>query len=204
MKIRLARPPTIGRLIYRGALFRISTTEKVLCLTFDDGPCPDSTPFLLDILEEQYNVKAVFFCNGRAAETYPWLMERIRLGGHLIGNHGYDHLDGWTTGLKEYCANAYQAALLTSDTLFRPPYGRIRPCQYKRLKRSFRVMFWDIMSFDFDKEFGAERSLKLLERKIRPGSVIVMHDTPSSSCLSFINDFIQASTSKGYRFELLT
>ena len=202
MKLRIPGFPFPAELLFPGAVFRISSTEKVLCLTFDDGPHPGSTPGLLRILDET-GVKAVFFCSGRQAEKYPELLDAIKKHGLSVGNHGYAHRSGWKTGLKEYCADVYKASSLTSDTLFRPPYGRILPCQYRRLSKSFTIVLWDIMPFDYDKKYGAARSSRLLSRNIRPGSVIVLHDTPASSCRSFLSDFIRQSIKRGFRFELI-
>ena len=102
--MRFFRPCIISGWLYPDALFRIRTTEKLLYLSFDDGPDPDSTPLLLDLLAS-YNVKVMFFCNGKAAEKYPDLMDKIMSGGHLIGNHGYNHLNGWITSLDNYTVN---------------------------------------------------------------------------------------------------
>ncbi|MCU0461462.1 MAG: polysaccharide deacetylase family protein [Bacteroidales bacterium] len=197
--MRLFRPFIAARWLFPKALFRIISPGKTVCLTFDDGPHPESTPQLLKILDSE-NVRAVFFCSGEAAEKYPGLINEIRRNGHLIGNHGYYHFCGWRTSAKKYFENAEKAAQFTSSTLFRPPYGRIRLNQYQRLKKQFRIVFWDIMSFDFDSSFGADRSLHILKKKLRPGSIIVLHDTPGSNCRMFLQDFIKATISKGYRF----
>ncbi len=200
--MRLFRPCIFLPLVYPGAVFRIRTSEKVLFLTFDDGPDPESTPLLLDILDGM-DVKALFFCSGRAAEKHKSLVHELIRRGHSAGNHGYGHLKGCNTPVKEYCENAIMAAKYTSSTLFRPPYGKICLSQYRRLKKSFRIIFWDIMPYDFDTSFGAERSLRVLNRKIRPGSVIVLHDTSTSTCKYFLREFIETSVSKGYRFEVI-
>src|SRR4030043_414236 len=130
--MRFFRPWLISRWLYSDALFRIKTSEKVFCLTFDDGPDPDSTPGLLDILDK-HNVKAVFFCSGRSAEKYPYLIDLIKDKGHLVGNHGYNHLKGWKTCTKKYLEDIKYASCFTSDNLFRPPYGSLAPEQYMRL-----------------------------------------------------------------------
>ncbi len=197
--MRFFRPFLPAVWLFREALFRISISEKRACLTFDDGPDPESTPELLDILDTM-NVKAVFFCSGDAAEKYPELAVEIKRRGHTLGNHGYYHLNGCSTPLKEYCENAARASQFTSDSLFRPPYGRLRISQYKQLKKSFKIVFWDIMSYDYDTSFGAERSLGLLNRNLRPGSIIVLHDTPTSTCKSFLKEFIKTAVGKGYTF----
>lgn len=187
-------------MLYPEAHFRIDTTEKLLCLSFDDGPDPDSTPGLLDILHN-LNIRALFFCNGIAAEKYPGLVARIIAEGHSIGNHGFNHLNGWKTSCKEYCNDVIRASRLTSGKLFRPPYGKLSHRQYMEIKKTFRIFLWDVMPYDFDKSFGAERSLAILNRKIRPGSIVVLHDNPGSTCQHFLKDFIGNSINRGYRFE---
>jgi len=198
--MRLIRPWLIFRFLYTDALFRIKTEDKILCLTFDDGPDPGSTHEILSVLEK-YGVKAVFFCSGRAAEKYSELVTEIISRGHLIGNHGYDHPDGWKTSCKRYHEDIKKAAIFTSDTIIRPPYGHLRMNQYRCLRKTYKIVFWDIMPYDFDPRFDASRSFELLKKKIRPGSVIVLHDTPASYCINYLEDFIKSSVSKGYRFE---
>jgi len=199
--MRFIRPFLFSGFLYPEALFRIKTGNKILYLTFDDGPDPQSTPALLGILDN-YNVKAMFFCTGQAVEKYPELLSEIRRKGHLVGNHGYAHLDGWKTSVDEYLTDVNKAAGLTSDTLFRPPYGHLRINQYRHLKRKFKIIFWDIMPYDFDSEFTPSLSLELLKKKIRPGSIIVLHDSADSSSKCFLEEFIETSINIGYRFEI--
>jgi peptidoglycan/xylan/chitin deacetylase (PgdA/CDA1 family) len=197
--MRLFRPWLISGCLYPEGFFRIKTEEKILCLTFDDGPDPGSTPALLKILEK-HQVKALFFCTGILAEKHPELIDAIRNNGHNIGNHSYSHPDGWKTCTRRYCDDMKNAAGVTSDRYFRPPYGHLTISQYLEIRKTYKIFFWDIMAYDFNMSFGAERSLRLLNRRIRPGSIIVLHDTPESTCNCFINDFIEISLSKGYRF----
>jgi peptidoglycan-N-acetylglucosamine deacetylase len=200
--MRLFRPCFIAGWLYPEAIFRIRTEKKILCLTFDDGPDPDSTPPLLDILEK-YNIKGVFFCDGKAAEKYPELVELIVSKGHIVGNHGYMHFNGLRTSTEKYFKDVLKAAGLTSSILFRPPFGRMGIKQYRRLKKQYRIVLWDIMPYDFDKNFGSERSLQILKKRIRPGSIIVLHDKPSSIGNTIIDEFITYAISSGYRFELI-
>ncbi len=191
--------PSLASRIYPEALFRIRTKEKILCLTFDDGPDPDSTPGLLEILK-RHNVKSIFFCDGRAAETYPALVSMIREEGHIVGNHGYNHLNGWSTSLSEYCRDVNHASGFTSSSLFRPPYDLLRINQYFRLKASFKIVFWDVMPYDFDRAIPPARSLEILNRQIRPGSVIVLHDRQDSTTVSFLDEFLDTSAGSGWEF----
>jgi peptidoglycan/xylan/chitin deacetylase (PgdA/CDA1 family) len=199
--MRLFRPWFFFRSLYPDVISRIKTSEKILFLTFDDGPDPESTPEVLDILNN-YNVRAIFFCNGEAAEKYPDLVEKIKETGHLIGNHGYNHLNGWKTSIDKYCDDINRASQFTSGNLFRPPYGRLTINQYRILRKSFRIILWDIMCYDFDRSFDAERSLHILNKKLQSGSIIVLHDTTASTSRTFLKDFIEKSISEGYRFEL--
>lgn len=200
--MRLFRPGFLTGWLYPEAIFRIRTTEKVLYLTFDDGPDPVSTPRLLDILKT-YNIKVLFFCDGRAAEKFPDLMNQIRKEGHLIGNHGYSHFDGWHTDSVKYINDIIRASDITSDKIFRPPFGRLSVKQKKRLLKSYKIVYWDLMPYDFDKSFGSRKSLRMLKDKIRSGSIIVLHDTASSSANTIIDEFLAFAISSGYRFELI-
>jgi peptidoglycan-N-acetylglucosamine deacetylase len=188
--------------LYPEAKFRIKTTEKILYLTFDDGPDPQSTPFLLEILKK-HDIQATFFCVGHKAEEHPGLIKQILGNGHGIGNHTYNHTDGWRTGSARYIDEVTRASKSTSSFIFRPPFGRLKPDQYRILKRHFLIVFWDIMAYDFDMTFGAENSLKLLKKKIRPGSIIVLHDTPKSTVRFFLDEFVTFAVAKGYRFDPL-
>ena len=123
--------------------------------------------------------------------------------GHLVANHSFDHPDGWRTGTAGYVEDVRKAAKFTSDWLFRPPFGRLGLRQYYILKKEFKIVFWDLMPYDFDKTFGREKSLKILKTKIRPGSVIVLHDSPSSCAELILDEFLSYAVEKGYRFETL-
>lgn len=199
--MRLFRPGIIAGYLYPEAIFRIKTTEKILYLTFDDGPDPLSTLNILDLLDK-HTVKAVFFCCGKEAEKYPYLISEIKDRGHHIGNHSYNHPDGWRTSLQKYVADVSTAAKHTSSDLFRPPYGRLRLNQYRKLRKEYKIVFWDIMAYDFDTSFGSENSLQILKKKIRPGSIVVLHDKVSGYSIKILQEFLSYAANSGYRFEL--
>jgi peptidoglycan-N-acetylglucosamine deacetylase len=200
--MRLFRPGLLAACLYSEALFRIKTSEKVLYLTFDDGPDEGSTRQLLDILN-RYSIKGLFFCSGNAAEKNPGLMKLIRSNGHRVGNHGYYHLDGWRTDAATYYSDIVKASGFTSAKIFRPPFGRLSLKQRKKVSESYKIVFWDIMPYDFDIAFGRDRSLRILKEKIRPGSIIVLHDTISSCANAIVEEFVIFAQDQGYRFELL-
>jgi len=200
--MRLFRPFFLMRVLYPDAVFRPAVSGKELFLTFDDGPDPVSTPAILSILG-RYNVKAAFFCTGKEAQKYPGLMSAIRSEGHLTGNHGYRHLDGWKTNTEAYLRNIRKASEFTSSSLMRPPYGRIRLRQYRELSAGYTVVFWDLMPFDFDKRLRPTKVLEIMKRKARPGSVIVLHDTYVSSAVVVLEEFIKFSHDSGFSFSPL-
>jgi len=200
--IRQVRLPFPARIIYPDAIFRIPGSGSKLFLTFDDGPDTVSTPLILDILRKN-GVTATFFCTGKKVLDSPGLFARIASEGHTVGNHGFSHLNGLTTPVREYCSDIFRGRDITCSNLFRPPYGRLRLRQYKILERSMRIIFWDVMPYDFDLKLTAESSQTILRRNIRPGSVVVLHDTATSHSLTFLDDFIRFSLDGGYAFEAL-
>jgi peptidoglycan/xylan/chitin deacetylase (PgdA/CDA1 family) len=200
--MRLFRPGILPRLLFRKAIFRLNGKGKSLYLTFDDGPDPGSTPEIVSILEI-HSVPAAFFCSGTAAEKFPSLIELLRSKGHIVGNHGYSHLNGWWTKIQAYIDNAEKGSRVTSSVLFRPPYGKILPSQYRILLRSHKIIFWDLMAYDFDPGMKYEKILTTLRRKIRSGSIIVLHDRKSSSVRFFLSEFLQNAINSGYQFKPL-
>ena len=167
--------PRIIQQLFPSIHWRGKLRGKSIFLSFDDGPDPDSTPVILDLLK-QYDIKASFFCLGVQAEKYPDLLARIQAEGHLIGNHGYAHLNGWKSSFSEYIANVERGARLLGSRYFRPPYGRITPGQFRRLKKNHRIVLWDLMPGDFLPGSKPEEMLDFLKRHLKAGSLIVLHD----------------------------
>ncbi|MCU0409598.1 MAG: polysaccharide deacetylase family protein [Bacteroidales bacterium] len=198
--MRFFRPLFPAGLVYPGARFRLEDPGNSLCLTFDDGPSEGSTPKILDILEP-YGISAVFFCTGKAAERHPELLSAIRDRGHVTGNHGYEHLDGWRTSCRRYLGNAISAEPFTSFSLFRPPYGRMSPCQYREIAARYTIVMWDLMPYDYDRGFGSARCLEVLRKKTRSGSVIALHDSDISLAAGILEEYINFTLGRGYRFE---
>jgi peptidoglycan/xylan/chitin deacetylase (PgdA/CDA1 family) len=168
--------------IYPSLTWRIPTDKQELFLTFDDGPIPGPTEFVLEELKKA-NVKATFFCIGDNVRKYPFIFKRIINEGHVIGNHTFNHLSGWKTNTENYIHNI----LLFEETvksvipempikLFRPPYGRITFKQAKLLKH-YKIIMWDVLSVDYNKKMSAEACLKNTINAVRPGSIIVFHDS---------------------------
>lgn len=168
---------------------RFEWTSKVdKChLTFDDGPHPESTPRILDFLDEN-ELKATFFIIGENAEKYPALFSEIRSRGHNVGNHGYRHLAGWRISSKQYEENVRKGAEISESTLFRPPYGQIGWYQYQRIKTDYRIIMWSIMPGDFISKVNAPKTMNNVNALISKGDIIVFHDNPQhiERCLSML------------------
>ena len=163
--------------MYPGGLWEVSSTSKSIYLTFDDGPEPSSTPFILDTLKE-FDAKATFFCIGENAVAHPELFQRMIDEGHAVGNHGFKHLKGWGMKTKDYVANALQSRDIFPTNLYRPAYGKMTNAQCKALKKEgFQVVFWTLISYDFDSTFSSEARMKILKKKAKSGSNIVFHDS---------------------------
>lgn len=151
--------------------------EKTIYLTFDDGPNPETTPWILETLKE-FDALATFFCLGIQASQHPDLINQISESGHTLGNHGMHHLDGFKTSLETYVNNTEQAGEIIPSSLFRPPYGRIRGKQYRELKsRGYVIVFWSLMAYDFDPRLSSTKRIKEVLNRTRPGTVLVLHDS---------------------------
>ncbi len=200
----LVRPSYLIKSIYPKAVWRMGETEKKLYLSFDDGPIPEITPWVLDILQE-YEIKATFFCVGDNVEKYASIFNRIKAEGHAIGNHTYNHLNGWKTHSADYYKNIAKAKDITSSTLFRPPYGKMKNTQYKTILNHYKIIMWDVLSGDYDKNTSPEKCLDNVLTNYRNGSIIVFHDNRKAwNNLQYaLPKFIEHALSKGYVFELI-
>ncbi len=172
----IEQPPCFYRMFFPGAIWRINPSEKQVFLTFDDGPVPEITPWVLDILDK-YHVKACFFCVGDNVRKYPEIYQMILDRGHSVGNHTYHHRQGLKSFTKTYSANVEMAQELIQSKLFRPPHGHMRINQFFRLKRKYKVIMWDVITRDYSNKMTARGVLNVVRRYTRPGSIIVFHDS---------------------------
>ncbi|MBK7849926.1 MAG: polysaccharide deacetylase family protein [Bacteroidetes bacterium] len=161
---------------YPSLLWHVPVKDKILYLTFDDGPIPEVTPWVLEELKKR-NVKATFFCIGDNVRKHPTIFQSIRENGHTTGNHTYHHLNGWDTADKKYSEDIELANKLISSRLFRPPYGKIRISQISALKKKYRIVMWDVLSKDYDTNLNGEQCYQRVIKSALPGSVIVFHDS---------------------------
>jgi peptidoglycan-N-acetylglucosamine deacetylase len=197
---RVQLPAWFTRL-YRIVVWRIPTGEKVVYLTFDDGPVPGVTTAILKILN-QYNIKATFFCVGENVNRYPEVFQQIREEGHSVGNHTYNHLHGLKNTTQTYLSNIEKANKLIMSDLFRPPYGLLKGSQYRALKENFIIIMWDVISCDYDSSLKPEDCLKNVNDFVRNGSIITFHDSykAEKNVLIALPLVIENLLKKGYSF----
>jgi len=198
------RIPGILKKVYPGLTWNLPGSGNKIYLTFDDGPTSGVTEKVLSILAE-YHARATFFCIGRNAEKNPGLLSRIMDAGHSTGNHTYSHLKGWYTPNREYYADIELAGLFIPSRLFRPAYGMITPRQVKHLQKIYRVVLWDIMSYDFHPGTRKEKCLDHVIRHAKSGSVIVFHDSVKASekVLYALPGVLSRFMDQGFSFEAI-
>lgn len=196
--------------LYPNLIWRILTTDKELFLTFDDGPIPGPTDFVLETLKK-YSCKATFFCIGDNVRKHPAIFNKVVQGGHAIGNHTFNHLKGWSTPLLKYVENVKQFDnQLSIDNcklkieLFRPPYGRITQKQINALSE-YKIIMWDVLTVDYSKNVSQESCLKNSIRATRPGSIIVFHDSLKAerNMTYALPRFIEHFLEQGFVFKAL-
>ncbi|MBK9336515.1 MAG: polysaccharide deacetylase family protein [Lewinellaceae bacterium] len=200
----LVKTPKLVQTLMPHFVWHIPTREKILYLTFDDGPIPEVTPWVLDTLTN-YNAKATFFCVGENATRHPDIFRRLLAEGHTAGNHTYNHLNGWDTDITTYLHNVRHCARLVKSNLFRPPYGRLKPQQRAFLERHYKIVMWDVLSGDFDPEITAEQCLCNVLENAGPGSIIVLHDSLKTvdKLRHVLPALLRYFSERGYRFEAL-
>jgi len=175
----LVKSPWLLKKLYPSLTWDIKPGKPCIYLTFDDGPIPIVTPFVLNILQ-QYNAKATFFCIGDNVSKHPEIYAQLKNAGHSIGNHTYNHLKGWKTPAKTYLENTLKADELLHTNLFRPPYGRITRSQIKLLKSvkpEINIIMWDVLTGDFDSNLSPEKCLQNVLKHTESGSIVVFHDS---------------------------
>ncbi|MBC7891928.1 MAG: polysaccharide deacetylase family protein [Sphingobacteriaceae bacterium] len=165
------------RALYPDFIWRMPASEETIYLTFDDGPIPDVTEWVLEQLDA-FGAKATFFCIGDNVVKNPSVFEKVRAGGHTVGNHTFNHLNGWKTDEATYLTNFEECQRVLPDTtLFRPPYGRITRPQARTVRRTHRVVMWDVLSGDFSTELSPEVVLQKTLKHSKPGSIVLFHDS---------------------------
>jgi len=170
------KSPDLLRALYPSLTWERKTDEKVVYLTFDDGPTVEVTDWVLDNLKD-FNQKATFFCIGNNVELQPEIYQRVLAAGHEVGNHTQNHKNGWKSSTKRYKQEVEQCAEFVQSKLFRPPYGRIKRSQIQALKDQYEIVEWSVISKDYFPKLNIDRALKALKSNTYPGSIIVFHDS---------------------------
>ena len=172
----IEQPPFFYRMWFPEAIWRIPGDKKTVYLTFDDGPIPQVTPWVLDVLD-YYEVKATFFCVGDNVASNPNLFKTIRERGHQVGNHTMNHVQGMSMTPEKYVRNVQNAHDLIQSRLFRPPHGHMLPGQAKLLKKDYSIIMWDVVTRDYSNKLSGEQVFGNVKRYARNGSIIVFHDS---------------------------
>lgn len=200
------KTPGFLRALYPSLMWKADTEEKIIYLTFDDGPHATATPFILDELKK-YDAKGTFFCLGKNVISEPDIYKRIIEEGHRVANHSHDHLNGWKTPDKKYIDNIRLASQYIDSDLFRPPYGRITKFQSRvvREQLKMKVVMWDVLSGDFDIELAPEKCAEQVILKANEGSIVVFHDSEKAwpRLQVALPEVLNHFSAEGYRFESL-
>lgn len=201
----------LGSLLAPSLLWNMPRNSKTIYLSFDDGPHPEITPWVLKTLNE-HQAKATFFCVGENISKYPEVFQQLISEGHSFGNHTYNHLKGWKTSTSNYLENVLKAEVVISkfsentedQKLFRPPYGKIKPSQAKRLQLlNYKIVMWDALSADFDPTLSAEDCFKNVINTSKAGSIVVFHDSEKASekLKTVLPRILEYYSEKGFNFK---
>ena len=207
------KPPFLLRKLFRSLVWNIPTKDLVLFLTFDDGPIPEVTPAVLAILKK-YNAKATFFCIGENVKTHPEIFRQVINDSHAIGNHTFNHLNGWKTNTHKYldnikeCDEVFKSEIRNPKSeikFFRTPYGKITLKQYSAIRKHYSIIMWDVLSQDWKDNLTAEDCFEMVKRKSKPGSIIVFHDSTKAvrRMLPALEKTLEYFSKKGFHFECL-
>jgi len=177
--VKFFRVPGYISMFFRHRVWRVANDNKTVYLTFDDGPVPEATPWILELLKEK-GMKATFFCVGDNVRKHPEIFEQILSEGHAVGNHTMRHEKGIVTEESSYLDSVDEASKYIESSLFRPPYGRMTWKQSRVLRKKFRIIMWTWLSYDYDQNVPTQRIIHKAEKEIRSGDIVVFHDNMKS------------------------
>lgn len=196
------RLPMFVTALYKSAEWRMPDTEKVVYLTFDDGPIPEVTPWVLDFLKYE-NIQATFFCVGENVAKYPEVYQQVLDAGHSVGNHTYNHWQGLKHDDDEFFRNIEKAGEFIDSDLFRPPHGFMKTSQYRYLKSKYRIVMWDLVTCDYNRKLTPDQVFSNVTDFVRPGSIITFHDSIKAqpNLTDVLPRAVKWLREEGYRFE---
>ncbi len=200
-----AHIPFFAPLLYPNRIWKMPASDKALYISFDDGPHPEVTVKVLDILND-VGAKATFFCLGKNVTSYPAVYQRILDEGHGVGNHSQDHIDGWRTSNTAYVDNVMQASKLIETNLFRPPYGRLRGPQARNLsKQGMKTVMWTVLSGDYNSSLSKEECADRVRKHMHPGNIFLFHDSlkAEKNMLFALELLLKRGTEEGYVFKTI-
>ncbi len=208
-RLRFFSTPWFFKCFYPAAVWEVKTQQKFVYLTFDDGPTNEVTPWILETLKV-YEAKATFFCVGENLYKHPLIAQKIISENHLLANHSYHHLNGFKNSTQDYLNNielaqkTIQTILPTATKIMRPPYGRLKLSQYWALKKEgYQVVMWSFLTYDFDININCDEVLNKMSKKIKPGSIIVLHDNYKSfnNLKQLLPNLLAMLFQEGYEFK---
>jgi peptidoglycan-N-acetylglucosamine deacetylase len=195
------RLPEFFTSLYKDAVWRFKEPGQMVYLTFDDGPIPEITPWVIQLLEKE-NIKATFFCVGENVKKHPEIYKQILDGGHSVGNHTFNHWQGLKKNDQDFFDNVEKAGNYIDSDLFRPPHGWLKNTQYRFLKKKFRIIMWDLISCDYNQKIKPQKVLKNVTDFVRPGSIITFHDSlkAKKNLMKALPQSIKWMKEQGYQF----
>lgn len=198
----MVKIPKLIKAFFSSVLWKGNESEKVIYLTFDDGPTPEVTPKVLSLLKE-YNASATFFCLGNKVELYKDVYSQIIEQEHSVGNHSYSHYLGWRTASQVYFKDVDRASKLIDSKLFRPPYGKMKLSQYRYLKKDYNIVLWDVIPGDYKKSMTVLKLVNNVVDNVSNGSIVVLHDSEKCAevMLVALPVILEKLSEKGYVFK---
>jgi len=200
--VQIVKTPKFIQSLFPSLVWEKENTEKEIYLTFDDSPTPEFTLWILNLLSN-LNIKATFFCIGESAEKHPEIIDEILKNGHQIGNHTYSHKNGVFNSTKTYLQNIEKCKnILPNTNLFRPPFGKMYPWQIRKIKEKYKIIMWDVLSYEFSKNISSDKLKKNILKNIESGSIIVFHDNKKSEKIlkENLEEILKTLLKTGFKF----
>jgi len=203
--VQIVKTPKFVELLFPSLVWKKENAEKEIYLTFDDGPTPEFTYWILNLLSI-LNIKATFFCLGKSSKKHPKIIDAILNNGHQIGNHTYSHKNGFLSSSKTYLQDIRKCEKILPNTdLFRPPFGKIYPWQIRKIKEKYKIIMWDVLSYDFTENISKKQLKKNILRNTESGSIIVFHDNKKSEKIlkENLEEILKTLLKRGFKFGII-